>query len=832
MKVPLLLSKFYTNTDLSHDDVAELVEVIGAQLGAVEAVEDFGAKFAGALVVRVVSCEKHANSDHLNVCKIDDGGKAEGLARDENGFVQVVCGAPNVRSGLTVVWLPPGATVPESYGKDPFVLGSRELRGVISNGMLASQRELALGDSHEGILEIDEDIAPGTPFADACNLNDHIIDIENKMFTHRPDCFGLLGVYREIAGIRGQKFVSPAWYGGHKYDLAVEADILPLHVTNELPEMVPRFMAVPMSNITVGPSPLWLQIHLARVGIRAINNIVDITNYVMYLTGQPLHAYDYDKVAALTSGEGAELTVRYPRQAETITLLSGKQIEPRSEAVMIASGNHLIGVGGVMGGADTEVDASTQNIILEVATFDMYSIRRTAMAHGLFTDAVARFNKGQSPLQNPSVIAKAIHEVRMLAGGKTAGEIVDVSQVGDRAWVHPPVSVTAGFINMRLGFALDVHDMRQLLENVEFVVVVEGDTLTVTAPFWRTDIETREDVVEEIGRLYGFDKLPLELPQRSLAPVAKDSQLELKAQVRSLLAKAGANEVLTYSFVHGDLLQRAGQDPAAAYKIGNALSPDLQYYRLSLTPSLLDKIHLNVKAGYDNFALFELGKAHLLGKIDDAELPVEFDRLALVCAGRKQMGAAYFQAQTYLQYVLSELGVSQGITYAPLQSDEADVATRYYEPGRAATVLIDGVAVGRIGEYKSSVRKGFKLPDFCAGFELGLEPLLSLKRDGVYESLPRFPKVTQDITLKVPAELPSGELDAFMQTHLVSLRAQGYYAHIVLTDIYQGDDIAVKNNTYRLVIANHDRTMTDTEVAKMLDGIAAAALKTFSAERV
>src|SRR5258708_1729404 len=247
MKVPLILSKFYSNYDLTIEDTSLLVEKIGAQLGAVEEVEDFGAKYQGVLIAKVVECRKHDNSDHLNICKIDDGGKAENVERDDNGYVQVVCGAPNVREGLTVAWLPRGSTIPESFGKDPFVLEARELRGAMSNGMLASPREAALGDDHDGILEITEDVQPGTPLADAFNLNDHIIDIENKMFTHRPDCFGILGVDREIAGIMGRKFEGPEWYGSTKYDLTIEADVLPLKITNELPELVPRFMTAVMS---------------------------------------------------------------------------------------------------------------------------------------------------------------------------------------------------------------------------------------------------------------------------------------------------------------------------------------------------------------------------------------------------------------------------------------------------------------------------------------------------------------------------------------------------------------------------------------------------------
>ncbi|HSX06874.1 MAG TPA: phenylalanine--tRNA ligase subunit beta [Candidatus Saccharimonadia bacterium] len=844
MKVPLVLSKFYTNYDLTTEHISTLVEKIGAQLGAVEEVEDFGKKYQGVLVAKVVECSKHENSDHLNVCKIDDGGRAKDVERDANGYVQVVCGAPNVREGLTVAWLPPGATVPESYGKDPFVLEARELRGVLSNGMLASPRELALGDDHDGILEITEDVQPGTPLADAYNLNDHIIDIENKMFTHRPDCFGILGVYREIAGIMGRKFEGPEWYGTQKYDLAIEADTLPLKVTNELPELVPRFMAVAMSDVIVAPSPMWLQVHLLRVGIRPISNIVDVTNFIMYLTGQPLHAYDYDKVKALSSGETAELTVRYPKPDEKISLLNGKTIEPRSEAIMIAGGDHLIGVGGVMGGADTEVSAETRNIILECATFDMYSIRRTSMAHGLFTDAVTRFNKGQSPLQNPYILAKAIHEVRELAGGKLAGEIQDVSQVVGREWVHPPVPVTAQFINERLGLTIPATEMKALLENVACIVVVDGDQLTVTAPFWRTDIETREDVVEEVGRLYGFDKLPLELPKRTLAPVQKDETLELKSAIRARLARAGANEVLTYSFVHGDLLKKVGQDAPEAFQVANALSPDLQYYRLSILPSLLDKVHANIKAGYDEFALFEIGKTHGKSQLDDAGLPKEFERLAFVYGANdkkaKTPGAAYYTARTYLTRLLEGLGVWNTCTLIPLT--EADLGeypffhqvVRPFDPARSAAIYDGRRILGVVGEFSASTRKALKLPTHSAGFEFGLNLVLQNTSQGIgYQALPRFPKVTQDMTLKVAADVRHQKLFDLIRHELDMARPGHVLATIEPLTIYQREgETDHKQVTFRFTIASYERTLTDAEVHTLLNGIATVATQTLGAELV
>lgn len=851
MKISIAAIKFINEKygsagDPAPEGVDKLVEKIGAQLGAVEEVIPFGERFKDVLIVRVVSCEQHPNADRLHVCKVDDGGAVKNVERDENGLVQVVCGAPNVHAGMFAAWLPPGATVPSTHGSDdPFVLEARPLRGVVSNGMMASPKELTLGDSHEGILEIDESdiqIAPGMRFAEVYHLDgDVIIDMENKMFTHRPDCFGGLGIARELEGIQHRPYKSPAWYTVNPEFPAIEAEPLPLEVTNELPELVPRFVAVALRDVEVKPSPLWLCIYLSRVGLRPINNIVDYTNFFMLETGQPIHAYDYDKVKALSAGEGASIQVRLPRKGEKITLLGGKEIEPRAEAIMIATDKQLIGVGGVMGGADTEVDEHTKNIIIECANFDMYSIRRTAMAHGLFTDAVARFNKGQSPLQNKAVMAKIVDEVRRFAGGNVASPLIDINHVPtavmDRGSVHPPVHVTARFINERLGWNLSTEEMSTLLGNVEFAVSIRGDELTVAAPFWRTDIESPEDIVEEVGRLYGYDQLPLVLPKRDLAPAAKNAQLELKASIRELLAAAGANEVLTYSFIHGNLLDKAGQPRDRAFQLSNALSPDLQYVRMSLMPSLLSHIRPNIQAGHDHFALFEMNKTHDMLRADEDGLPVERDLTAFVVAASdktvgKATGAALYEARVYLDYLMARLGVQ--IVYLPLHDVSDDPLQQPYDPHRSAIVKVKGgPEMGIMGEFKAAVLKGMKLPAHTAGFELYGEVLLAhANSKPSYVPLSRFPKVTQDITVRVPEAVKYGDLEEFFGTFMHEYKDAAYVTTVQGLGIYQGDDLAYKHVTFRITAVSYDRTLTDDEVNHMLEDAAAAAQDAYQAVRI
>lgn len=839
--------------DPAPEGTGALVKRIGAQLAAVEEAVDFGQKFEGVVIVKVISCSDHPDADRLHLCKVDDGGKIQNVERDDQGHVQVVCGAPNVRAGMLAAWLPPGSTVPSTVNKDPFVLEAREIRGTVSNGMMASPKELALGDSHEGILEIDEQagpITPGTMFADAFHLHDDVvIDMENKMFTHRPDCFGWLGLARELEGIQHRPYKSPEWYTQNPTFPAIEGSELKFEVRNELPQLVPRFTAIAISDVKVGPSPVWLQVELAKVGLRSINNIVDYTNFFMLETGQPLHAYDYDKVKAKSQGDQATIVVRYPKKGEKLTLLTGKQIEPREEAIMIATDKELIGVGGVMGGADTEVDQNTKNIIIECANFDMYSIRRTSMAHGLFTDAVTRFNKGQSPLQNLAVLAKIVDEVRTNASGKVASLVVDVNNLPQDVIaagnIHQPVTVSVEFINQRLGWNLSAEEVSRLLTNVEFNIQVNGGELMVSAPFWRTDIEIPEDVVEEVGRLNGYDKLPLELPRRDLTPAQKNLLLELKNNIRQNLSAGGANEVLSYTFVHGNLLDKMGQNRDMAFQLSNALSPDLQYFRLSLTPSLLEKVHPNIKAGHDRFALFELGKSHNKQEIDYEGLPKETNSLALVFAASDRVsgqlaGAPYYYARKYLAGLLDRFGVVFNFRFEPL--DGADLygnswleqMVAPYQPGRSA-VLRDsqGLVWGVVGEYRAVVCKAHKLPAVCAGFEV--DPLLFMQpaTKAKYTRMPKFPAVEQDICLKVPATTTYEQVFGLVWQHVKQQGIDNAYTTVQPVDIYQRDnDQEHKQITLRLSVASFERTLTDQEINKLLDNIAQNAKQSLDAERV
>ena len=856
MKVSLNIIKQLINFELPPVD--ELVARVNQQLGGVDEVIDLNAKYGGARIVRVVECAKHPDADRLSVTKIDDGGVVADVPRDDNGLVQVVCGAPNVHADMWAIWLPPKSTVPASFDEDePFVLDARPLRGVLSQGMLAAADELDIGTDHEGIIEIHEHDVPagveltaGARFAEMFGLDDYVLDIENKMFTHRPDCFGQLGVAREIAGIFGRKFTSPDWYKEEQKFAGGEG--LGLEVFNDAPELVPRFMAVAIKNVEVKSSPLWLQCQLVAMGGKPINNIVDATNYIMLMTAQPTHAYDYDKL------RGSTLEARMARDGEKVSLLNGKEYELTTDDIVIADGEGVIGLAGIMGGADTEVSNDTKNIVLECANFDMYALRRTAMRHGIFTDALTRFNKGQSPLQNAAVLK----QLMSMVGGVQASEVFDkrndrlmvvqhdsrvtfgsagkeTISIFDWGAVTGVLVLESTFVNERLGTEFSPQEICRILKNVEIKAYEEPEPNTpyqfeVIAPFWRTDLELSEDIVEEVGRLYGFDKLPRQLPMRSIKPAPRNSRRQLKQAIRQSLSRAGANEVLTYSFVHERVLKNAEQDPNRAYRLSNALSPDLQYYRTSVLPSLLDKVHANIKAGYDEFTLFEIGKIHDKElPLTDENLPSEQTFVDGVYASKKpRAGAPFYKARKLVDRLLADLKVEAD--FVKIAESGADVPAPFDGQRSAWIVAENGDKLGVVGELSQMVRRNFKLPDYTAAFSLDIEKLqacLTESREHNYRPLSRFPSISQDISLRSSVEISHDELLRAVRQCLDE--SENLHCQVQTLGIYQPkDDAAIKTTTFRLTFTSYQQTLTDAEVKPIMDNIATAALTKLDAERV
>lgn len=820
MKISLNWARFYGGIDLNSITTDQLVAKIGEQLGAVEDVIAWGPRYEGIFVARVVSCEKHHDADKLHVCIIDDGGVAKDVLRTKEGYVQVVCGAPNVRNGMTVAWIPPGITVPSTIDKDPLVLESREIRGVVSNGMLASASELGISDNHDGLLDIKaEDVGedrtkPGTPFKNLYGLDDVVIELENKMFTHRPDCFGVLGVTRELAGITHQAFTSPEWYTATP--AFADDQSLELTTSNQVQDVVPRFMTVVMNNIKIGPSPIWVQAALSRVGIKPINNVVDITNFAMQLTAQPLHAFDYDKIKAVS--EKPSLGPRFAREGETLTLLGGKTIKLQTSDIVIATDKQSVALAGIMGGADTEVDDTTKTIILECATFDMYAIRRSSTHHGLFTDAAQRFTKDQSSMQNGRVLSYTMKLLGDYCGAKQASNVSDVSE--PEGADNQSITLQTAFVNQRLGTKLDETELLQLLQNVEIEGRANGDSLELKVPFWRRDLELPEDIVEEVGRLHGYASLPTVLPRRSTQAAEQLGLIHTKRSIRQILSSAGANEVLTYSFVHGDLLRKLGLNVDEAYQLRNALSPQLQYIRTSLVPSLLAQVQPNQKAGFDEFGLFELNPVFSKKSVDEDGLPIEYQHLSFVYAASSKavdgQSSAFFRAKIYLETLSRRFGIQA--TYRPIEVNKENstyenqfaLYEKLGQSGRFAGVFVGSTQLGVIAEPSQQAVQLLKLPKFTAFFTIDVGLMQQQQTDRfVYSPLARFPSIDRDICLKVEASVSHDELRNSIEQSLQAQEKQhGYIWKIDTIDIYELNENE-KQITFRIKLRHPDRTLTD-----------------------
>lgn len=827
MKVSLNIIREFTKINITID---ELVTRINNQLGGVEEVIDYPAKYKDATIVRVVEFQKHPDADRLFICKVDVG---------KSKMVQVVCGAPNVHSDMWAVWLPPGSIVPAtSEDKSPFVLDIREIRGVQSQGMLAAADELGIGSDHRGIMELtNQDISPdsdlnklqpGMSFSKVFGLDQVAIDIENKMFTHRPDLFGQLGVAREIAGIQQTTFNSPKWYKKSKLDNFPEEKKIDLKVLNHDYGKTPRFMVVGYSRVEVKPSPMWLQCALVVMGAKPINNIVDATNYVMLMTGQPTHAYDYDKL------KGHEIGVRLAKKGEKLKLLNNKTYQLEVDDLVVVDREGPIGLAGVMGGKDSEVSISTKRIVLECANFDMYSVRRTSMRHGIFTDAVTRFNKGPSPLQNDIALGYLQQILAIVSSSRQSSDIFDLHQDLIRNEI---IDIKPEFVNQRLGLGLSEAQIVGLLENVEFEPIDQKEaslkSVSLKIPFWRTDISIPEDIVEEVGRLYGFEALPHSLPIRSIAPPITNLSFSLKKDIRQILKSLGANEVLTYSFVHEKVIKKADQDQSHAFVLGNALNPDLKFYRLSVLPSLLDKVHANIKSGYGEFFIYEIGKGHNK-RFDSSRdgLPGEQAYLDGVYSSKNLDGCSpYYIVRQYVSQLTRKLGFD--VRFNKVNREMAQ-ASAPFDLSRSALVIgPDGQKLGIIGELKHSVVEGFKLPISTAAISLDFESLLDCytNTSTKYSPLSRYPSISQDLSLKVKHDTPYSDVLNIVESVVVKQYAEAICKISPLSIYQSNEDKEHKTITLRLQISPQKRTLTESGVNDTLIKVVEAA-KDVGATRV
>lgn len=810
MKISLNWIKEYVKTEINGED---LVVMLKSHLAEVESYEDLGEKYKGIIVAEITQKENHPDADKLGVYQIKIGEEKE---------IQVVAGDKSLEIGDKVAYFTPGSKVPYNAHPDKFdgIIKATKLRGVESNGMLASAKELDISNNHEQVLRLESNAQVGQMFADYLKLNDYIIDVENKALTVRPDTFGIIGMAREISGILKTPFKSPEIYSKTINDIEVEDESLPITVNNKVEALCPRYMAVSMKDIAIKESPLWLQSKLSKIGVRPINNIVDITNYLMILTGQPLHAFDYDKVKKKDMHAKNEviITVRTADEREKITTLDGKTIELNTNSVVICDTQNPIAIGGIMGGLDTEIDENTKNIIIESANFDLYNIRKSTMALGIFTDAATRFSKGQDPNLCEPVIVEAVKMVKELAEGKVSSHIQDIHQELPTTRL---LTFSVSRLNRHTGLSLTKDEMLSILKNIEIIAEKQDDDLvTLRIPSFRQDLKIPEDIHEEVSRLNGYSKIPLSLPQRSIKPVDNNSALTLNKRIRVSLKNVGANELLTYNFVGAKLYEKAEIRLDNAYHLINALSPDLEYMRPSLIPSLLEKATINIQNGYKEFAIYEINKAHNRLDIDTVEnLPIEHIMLTMVhtSEGDQYAGSPYYQIKFLIQSLLKDLKIKD-IKYEGLSNIEEEKLPNWikldvssFDINRTAVLIIEDTIIGIVGETKSSVKKSFKLPEYTSMAEINLDNLLPyINMDKSYTEYSKYPKIQQDFCFIVSKNIG---YESLFETVSKSLTSDELNIKIMPVDIYQQkENPDQKQITLRVILQDKEKTLKEKDI--------------------
>ena len=788
MDVPLKWLAEYVNWDLSVEELAHRLSMAGAE---VESIKRSGGSWEHVVVGHVAAVGPHPNADRLRLATVDYG-------VDEP--LQVVCGAPNLAEGQTIAFAQVGALLLDPGTREPRKLRKGKIRGVTSLGMICSERELGLSDEHEGILELNTDAPLGTPLADV--LGDVVLDI--KPTPNRPDHFSILGIAREVAALTGGIVREPS---ASYPESAVPADQR-TSVVIEAPEGCPRYTAIVIEGVTVGSSPQWVQDALTSAGMRPINNIVDVTNYVMLEWGQPLHAFDFELLRE------NRIVVRRARSEERLELLDGSGIELQPDDLVIADAERAVALAGIMGGAESEISESTTTILLETANFQEASIRRSRARHTESgTEASRRFEKSLNPELAELAARRAAALIIETAGGSALAGMLDTYPGKSH---QPQVIVPQRRIEQILAVQPSVDQVRSILTGLGIPNRwLPPDRYAVSCPPWRSDISIADDVVEELGRVLGYDNLPSEPLPGAVPEPEIDPERLLAERVRDVLTGLGLREIITYVAVGEDELTATAADPregVSAIQLQNPMSASRDRMRASLRPWGLRTFSLNQREARGALAFYEVGKIFVpnLGG-----LPRE-ERMALALLGGESTGSVHGESSRALDFydakgVMEQLGDGLGVELG-LSADAGDAAL---VSEQSARIMLNSQQVGTIGKVSPGVASRFDIEGDVFALELSIALLAPQLQDSIAVSSPSvYPSAVEDLALIVDAKTPAGDLAA-------AIGGNGLVESVELFDIYSGDPIPAgsKSLAFRVYYRSPDRTLTYRDVEKARRGI-------------
>jgi phenylalanyl-tRNA synthetase beta chain len=806
VRVPYSWLTEYCDPGLSPEDLGERIALRTTE---VERISHVGPPSAGGFVVgRVASVEAHPNADRLSVCEVEAGG----------GTRTIVCGAPNVAADQFVPVALPGATLPGGHK-----LGQAKLRGVVSDGMILSETELEVGEDSDGIIVLDGEFPPGTPLSEVLPVADSVLELEVN--SNRVDCLGVYGVAREVHAFSGAPLAEAPWEGdaeamgeGNAADYA--------SVTVEVPELCPRFTARVFTDVTIGSSPLWLKARLIAAGQRPINNVVDITNYVMLMTAQPLHAFDLDRVP-----EGA-LIVRTAREGERMTTLDGTERTFDSETVLVCDRNGPSGIAGIMGGEVSEVSGSTTRVLLEVATWNGVNILRTSRKLGLRSEASNRFEKQLHPelaIRAQRIASRLLID---LCGARLVPGTIDVA-----ADPPPPrrPRLRAGRADSLLGMSIEPDECVTYLDRLGFGTGRDdGDIVAEVPPHRYYDVSREADLIEEVGRIHGYDEhLPSTLPQGADQGGRLTREQALRRRAEDVMRDLGFDSIVALSLTDPGTPRRLrledGDPRAAPIRVSNPLSLDHSELRTTLLGSLLDAARYNLARGADRAAVAETGRAYLprgespaggfLGGVFAGERPAPAFEQQFIAAlavgplvppswGSEERPADFFAIKGVLEGLAGQLGA---------ELELAPTAQPFLHPGRSARVALGGLEAGWLGEVHPVVCREWDI-DAAVAFQVALAELVAASPFGreAYEDVTTYPASYQDLAIVVDEGVPAARVrEVVMQGGGELLRSARVF------DLYRGEQVGAgrKSLALRLEFRAPDRTLTDDEVAERRDAI-------------
>ena len=792
--------KELVDVDVTTAELAEKMSTTGIE---VEGVETPAEALSKLVVGHVLSCEDVPDT-HLHLCQVDTG--------DAEGPRQIVCGAPNVTAGIKVIVAIPGARIADNYK-----IKKGKIRGMESLGMICSLAELGLPDSiipkefADGIQILPEDAVPGDSIFPYLDLDDEIIEL--SITPNRADALSMRGVAHEVAAIYGKSVHFPektvtedSKPASDKISVAIESD------------KVATYASRVVENVNVQPSPQWLQNLLMNAGIRPINNVVDVTNYVLLYFGQPMHAFDLDKF------EDSRIVARDARDGEKLVTLDGEERELTAEDIVITVADKPVALAGVMGGASTEIDNNSKNVVLEAAVFDGKSVRKTSSRLNLRSESSSRFEKG---INNDTVLEALDFAAAMLQELANGTVLAGRVQAGTVDTEPVQVSTSLDYVNVRLGTELTFADIEDVFAKLGFGLTGDADKFTVSVPRRRWDISIQADLVEEIARIYGYEKLPTTLPEAAGTAGELTETQALRRKVRTIAEGAGLTEIISYALTTPEKAVEFAVTPTNLTELMWPMTVDRSALRQNMVSGMLDTVAYNVNRKNSNVAIYEIGKVFEQNGNPKEELPNEINTFAFAISGlvaekdfqTQATPVDFFYAKGIVEALFDKLEVS--VDYVPTK----DLASMH--PGRTAAIVLDGQTIGFLGQVHPQTAKNYGIPETYVA-EINLSAVeAALQPAQPFVEITKFPAVSRDIALLLKAEITHQEvLDAIYSAGVKRLVA------VKLFDVYAGEKLGagMKSMAYSLTFQNPNDNLTDEEVAKYMEKITKAFTEKVEAE--